>query len=283
MTRDRDGFDDGRDEGAGWREPAHLGEGGTQPPAEPDRSQPAGWEPPGWSLPSADPRGEAPEEQAGRPPIPPSGGGLFGSGRRRGSAEEQVVERDPEDWAVREWAARHGWTVGDGTAPEDAVLRELVATAPVRRITKDSRPARVLRGRAGSIELVAFDVVYEVGAGLVPQYAVTAAPVLLPLPRMRLSPVRFWKHGIGGLMQLPSGDAEFDSRWVLLTEQDSPELRRLVADPTLRGLLLGSDDGDEFWTAAGHVAAIRPDRHRALLVEHHARLLGAVLGALSRV
>jgi hypothetical protein len=57
----------------------------------------------------------------------------------------------------------------------------------------------------------------------------------------------------------------------------------------VRGLLLGSDDGDEFWTAGGGggwagggwVAAVRPDAHRPLLLEHHARLLTAVAGALA--
>jgi hypothetical protein len=46
-------------------------------------------------------------------------------------------------------------------------------------------------------------------------------------------------------------------------------------------LLLGSDDGDELWSAAGHLAALRPDGHRPSLIEHHARLLAAVVGALT--
>jgi hypothetical protein len=54
-----------------------------------------------------------------------------------------------------------------------------------------------------------------------------------------------------------------------------------VEDPAVQGLLLGSDDGDEFWAAAGHVAAIRPDGHRPELIEHHARLLNAIVAALS--
>jgi hypothetical protein len=140
-----------------------------------------------------------------------------------------------------------------------------------------------MRGRAGSIELVAFDVRFESGRVRQVEYAITAAPVLIPLPRMRLSPARLWKHGTGGMLQLPSGDPEFDTRWVLLAEQDSPELRRLVEDATFRGLLLGTDDGDEFWTAAGHLAVIRPLRHQASLIEHHARLLGTALGALAGV
>jgi hypothetical protein len=82
------------------------------------------------------------------------------------------------------------------------------------------------------------------------------------------------------MLQLPSGDAEFDGRWTMLTAEDSPALRAVVADPAVRGLLLGSDDGDEFWAAAGHVCAIRPDGHRPELLEHHGRLLTAVVGAL---
>ena len=39
--------------------------------------------------------------------------------------------------------------------------------------------------------------------------------------------------------------------------------------------------GDEFWTGAGHLAAIRPDGHRPQLIEHHTRLLTALVGALA--
>ncbi|MGY1807587.1 hypothetical protein ACI8AF_09470 [Blastococcus sp. SYSU D00669] len=298
MSRDRDGFDDRRDEGAGWQEPAHLGgAGGDQPPADrgPSRpDEPAAWEPPGWSLPPAQRDEHQPntveQPPADQPPLhqppvgPPAGEprrGLFGGPRRRTSgAAEQVFAYQGDLVGAQTWAVQHGWAVSDGTGPQDAVLAELIATAPVR-LTKDHRPAAVVRGRVGTTDLVAFDVVFESRRYRVPEYAVTAAPVLLPLPRMRLAPARFWKHGTGGLLQIPSGDEEFDLRWVLLATEDSPDLRRLVGDPTLRGLLLGSDDGDEFWTAAGHVAAIRPDGHRPSLIEHHARLLGAVLAALA--
>jgi hypothetical protein len=178
------------------------------------------------------------------------------------------------------WALQHGWTISDGEAPQDAVLAELVATAPVR-LGKDHRAASVLRGRSGTLELVAFDILFASGRYRVPEYAVTAAPLLVPLPYLRLTPARFWKHRTGGLLQIPSGDPEFDTRWVLLASEDTPAVRRLVQDLGLRALLLGSDDGDEFWTAAGHVAAIRPDGHRPELIEHHARLLGALVGALA--
>jgi hypothetical protein len=49
----------------------------------------------------------------------------------------------------------------------------------------------------------------------------------------------------------------------------------------VRQLLLGSDDGDELWSAVGFLAAVRPDGNRPQLIEHHARILAAVIGALA--
>ncbi|MCV2491250.1 hypothetical protein OF117_18035 [Geodermatophilus sp. YIM 151500] len=332
----RDRFDDGPDDGRGWQEPAHLGRDDDGAAREPEGAGPTrddeeidrpnfadrrrhpredisapGWEPPGWSMPPADPStrpapppsAEHPEEPppatgqpvpppsdrtgppypdpspAGQPGTPPPGSG-WGAGRPRGAAAE--VFRDQGDpFGTQAWAAHHGWTVSDGSAPQDAVLAELIASAPVQRASRDHRPGNVLRGRADTLDLVAFDVVYASGGYLVPQYAITAAPLLLPLPYLRLSPARFWRHRTGGLVPVPTGDAEFDARWVLLTAEDGEPVRRLAADATVRGLLLGTDDGDEFWAAAGHVAAIRPDAHRPLLVEHHARMLTAVVRAVT--
>jgi hypothetical protein len=175
---------------------------------------------------------------------------------------------------------QHGWSITDGTGPQDAVLADLVASAPVRA-TAEHRPAGVLRGRAGNLELVAFDVVYPVGRTWQAQWAVTAAPMLAAVPAFRLSPARLWQHRTSGLFPVASGNEAFDARWLLLASADTPELRRLVQDATVQQLLLGSDDGDEFWSAAGHIAVVRPDGHRPSLIEHHARLLTAVVGALT--
>lgn len=296
--RDRDGFDDRPDEGSGWREPGHLGgdgdrSGAEQPPAEqppadrPDQGGPGGgssaWQPPGWDLPPAAPDRPAEQPAAGPQTAAeqPVRGGLFGSGRPRRPTElEQVFAYQGDAVGAQGWAVQQGWAISDGTAPEDAVLAELVRTAPVRA-TNDHRPAGVMRGRYGTLDLVAFDVLYASGRYAVPEYAVTAAPVLGALPPLRLSPARFWKHRTGGLVQVPSDDPAFDARWVLLAAEDCPAARALVGDATVRGLLLGTDDGDEFWTAAGHLAAIRPDGHRPQLIEHHARLLTAIVSALA--
>ena len=175
------------------------------------------------------------------------------------------------------------------TPDPEPIGPDLVRSAPVRP-GKDHRPGNVVRGRGMGLDLVAFDVVYADKRRVVPEYAVTAAPVLATVPGLRLSPARFWKHRTGGLVPIPSGDPEFDARWVLLSSEDGPMVRRLVEDPAVRGLLLGSDDGDEFWSpgagrsgglAGGWIAAIRPDGHRPELIEHHARLLAAVVGALA--
>jgi hypothetical protein len=254
--RGEDGFGDdpGRD-GSGWHEPAHLGEG---TPGASRREEPApSWEPPGWSLPPGQP----------------------------GWTGAPVPALDDDPFGLRAEAVQRGWTVSDGSGPQDAVLRNLLAAGPVR-LGREHRPGGVVRGRGGALDLIAFDVVHPLGRRMLHAYAVTAAPLLGAVPALRLSPARFWKHRTGGLLHVPSGDPEFDTRWTLLAAEDGPRVRRLVEDPTVRGLLLGSDDGDEFWTAGGggwsggHLAVIRPDAHRPLLLEHHARLLTAAVSAL---
>jgi hypothetical protein len=305
--RDRDGADDGSD----WQEPSHLS--GNEP-ADDDETKPnfadrrstprdsdhtaegATWQPPGWDLPAATPDRDLPavppdpdrqpdvDPTWGPPPGPPvppqerTRRGLFGP-RARGEVEK-VFTYEGDVVGAQGWALQQGWTISDGNAPEDAVLKDLVASAPVRP-TKDHRPASVLRGRSGRLDLVAFDIVYASGRYVVPEYAVTAAPLLGAVPGLRLTPARFWKHRTGGLVPITSGDEAFDTRWMLLAAEDSPQVRRLAQDPAVHGLLLGTDDGDEFWTAAGHLAVVRPDGHRPQLLEHHARLLSAVVGALS--
>jgi hypothetical protein len=193
---------------------------------------------------------------------------------------ERAFRSETDLIGAQGWALQHGWTISDGQGPQDAVLADLIATSPVRP-GKEARAAGVLRGRAGALEFVAFDIAYAVGRSVVPKYAVSAAPLLGAVPGLRLSPARFWRHRTGGLVPVPSGNEAFDSRWLLLATEDGPQVRRLVQDPAVQGLLLGTDDGDEFWTGAGHLAAVRPDGHRPLLIEHHVRLLTALVGALT--
>ncbi|MGY1803220.1 hypothetical protein ACI78T_08065 [Blastococcus sp. SYSU D00922] len=302
--RDRDGFEEGFDDqaGRGWQEPSHLSgdEAGDQPNFADRRKQPrdsdhtaegASWQPPGWDLPAATPdRGQgvdpswAPPTSPGSPPAttaPERTGGLFGGRQRQQDPEmTRAFTYEGDQLGAQSWALQHGWTISDGSGPQDAVLAELMAGSPVRP-GKEARAAGVLRGRAGAVELVAFDVVYPWGRQWVAKYAITAAPVLGAVPGLRLSPARLWKHRTGGLIPLQSGNDAFDTRWQLLVAEDGPQVRRLVQDPAVQGLLLGSDDGDEFWTGAGHVAGVRPDGHRPQLIEHHARLLTAIVGALA--
>ncbi|MGY2076923.1 hypothetical protein [Blastococcus sp. SYSU DS0828] len=297
--------------GAGDEDRPNFADRRRTPRDEPPANQP--WQPPGWDLPAAEPERPAPSREdvppAGYPPpqgpqypqaqppqeqhpqqqfppqeFPPpeqpARRGLFGRRRRTPGAVEQVFRYEGDLVGAQGWALQNGWTVSDGTAPEDAPLADLIASAPVRA-TKDHRAGNVLRGRAGTLELVAFDVVYASGRYLVPEYAVTAVPMLGSVPGFRLSPARFWRHRTGGLVPMPSGDEAFDARWLLLAAEDDPRLRRLAQDPAVHALLLGSDDGDEFWSAAGHVAAVRPDGHRPQLLEHHTRLLTAITAGLT--
>ncbi|HEY0404057.1 MAG TPA: hypothetical protein VGD09_18730 [Blastococcus sp.] len=280
--RDREpgeGFDPAG-EGSGWREPEHLGggdpaAGGDPEPAPP--AEPSSWEPPGWNLPPAVPDRTPP---AAGTEQEWTGGPRFGDGPRAPAPMERAFRSETDLVGAQGWALQHGWTISDGEGPEDAVLRDLMATSPVRP-GKEARPASVLRGRAGALELVAFDIAYPLGKSLVPKYAVTAAPLLGTVPGLRLSPARFWRHRTGGLVPIVSGNDAFDARWLLLAAEDSPQVRRLVQDPAVQGLLLGTDDGDEFWTGAGFLAAVRPDGHRPQLIEHHTRLLAALVGALA--
>ncbi|MEU2347688.1 hypothetical protein [Modestobacter sp. NPDC049651] len=278
--RDRDGFDDG----AGWQEPAHLGEGAGAPagrPEQPADPAPDGWQPPGWDLPAVEPERtiDRPLPPPAPAPVPPPAPGPAPD-RSRPDAERAFADQgDP--WGTLAWAASIGWSSSDGTGPEDAALAELVRSAPVRP-GKEDRPGNVVRGRGPGIDLVACDIVSPLGRDRwVSTHAITAAPLLGAVPGFRLSPARFWKHRTGGLLQLPSGDPEFDARWVLLAAEDGPAVRGVVASPEVRQLLLGSDDGDELWSAAGFVAAVRPDGQRPALVEHQARILTAVVAALA--
>jgi hypothetical protein len=272
--RDPDGSDPAG-EGSGWREPEHLGEGPGREPAEP--IEPASWQPAGWDLPSVEP-----DRTTRAPGADPewTRGPRFGDGPRSPDQVQRAFQVETDMVGAQGWALQHGWTISDGQGPQDAVLGELIASAPVRP-GKEARAASVLRGRAGTLDVVAFDIAYPVGRSVVPRYAVTAAPMLGVVPGLRLSPARFWRHRTGGLVPVPSGNEAFDARWLLLAAEDGPQLRRLVQDPAVQGLLLGSDDGDEFWTGAGHLAAVRPDGHRPLLIEHHVRLLTALVGALT--
>jgi hypothetical protein len=270
-----EGFDPAA-EGSGWREPEHLG-GGTPSPDEPvDPTR--GWEPPGWNLPPATPDRTRPEPAAEQEWA---GGPRFGDGPRAADPMDRAFRPETDLVGAQDWALQHGWTISDGEGPGDAVLRDLIASSPVRP-GKEARPASVLRGRAGALELVAFDIAYPLGRSVVPKYAVTAAPLLGEVPGLRLSPARFWRHRTGGLVPVVSGNAAFDARWLLLAAEDGPQVRGLVQDPAVQGLLLGTDDGDEFWTGAGHLAAVRPDGHRPQLIEHHSRLLAALVAALGR-
>jgi len=288
MNTPRDRDDDGSD----WQEPAHLSDDQPDQPNIADRRRtpredpPAGpdtWQPPGWDLPAASPdRDGGGVDPSSAPPAtqapPARGGGLFGRRRARDPEMERAYTLETDPVGAQSWALQHGWTVSDGSGPEDAALAGLIASSPVRP-GKEARAASVLRGRYGSLELVAFDIAYPLGQGLVPKYAVTAAPLLGAVPGLRLSPARLWKHRTAGLVPIPSGNEAFDTRWLLLAAEDGPQVRRLSQDPAVHGLLLGSDDGDEFWTAEGFLAAVRPDGHRPQLLEHHARLLNAIVGS----
>src|SRR3954451_8449394 len=121
--RDRDRFDDGPG-GDDWREPSHLGEGqpGKDDPA------PSSWEPPGWDLPPATPDRSEQAPPADRIPDPQEQERGAGPARRRGAVAGAFGYRGALVGA-RPGAVKHGWAAPDGDGPQDAVLRDLIATA----------------------------------------------------------------------------------------------------------------------------------------------------------
>ena len=176
---------------------------------------------------------EPPTSAAGRRRRPPrpDRGPLRRRARRardRPRAGDPVLEACPyrgDPWGVQGVGAgrRLGGLRRDGPArrrPRRGARRQ-----PAARWARRPGPAACIRGRAGTLELVAFDVVEPLGRRWVPRFGITAAPLLAPPPYFRLTPARFWKHRTGGLLQLPSGDPAFDTRWTMLVAEDAPPLR----------------------------------------------------------
>ena len=228
----------------GWREPSHLGPGPAAP--GPRRSPPAG--PP--------PRA-AGTRSGRRSPTAATRGACrrWALARRLGELRRhRPARRRPRRGARRQPAAR-----GQGR--------------PARR--RRPRPGRHARAgrlrRRGALRARVGPAVRRHGRA--PARAAAVLPAepgpLLEAPHRRAAAAAQRQPGV----RHPLDDAGRRGR------------RRRCAGwcrtRTLQGLLLATDDGDEFWTAAGHVAAVRPDGQRPDLVEHHARLLGAVVAALS--
>lgn len=228
-------------------------------------------------------------------PPPQEPGQPFGQGPGQGPDDAPIQDNRqrrrrwftmPDWWAeqpeappLTEWAQEHGWSVSDGDAAEDAGLVDLIASAPMR-LDEYHRARGVVRGQVGNWRMTAFEITYERGRDRVRRYAVTAAPSLVPLPTLRLVPARFWSHKTGGMLALPSDDQAFDTRWTLLVAEDSATARALLAEP-VRALLLASEDRDEIWYGAGHLAITRPDNHYPDLLQWHRQVLATLLAALS--
>src|SRR4051812_46765731 len=158
MTSERDRSD----EGAGWHEPSHLGGDGSGDGADrPADDAGQRWQPPGWSLPPAErqvpPGQSAPpaaepdvdgpaRDEPGHGVDPRAAAGPDRPGRDPRGVVQQVFSYQGDLVGAQGWAFQHGWTISDGEGPEDKLLTALLQAAPVR-LTRDHRPASVLRGR----------------------------------------------------------------------------------------------------------------------------------------
>ena len=146
-------------------------------------------------------------------------------------------------------------------------------SAPARRIDADHHPRNVIAGSIDGLDMLAFDIAVSASTGWIPEWAVTAAAVPDSAPTVRLTPARLWLHNPDGLAQLDTGDQAFDARWRVLGDARA---QRVADDPAVRQALLATDDGDDIWTAAGYLAALRPDGHRPQLLEHHVHLIALI-------
>ncbi|MGY1857279.1 hypothetical protein [Modestobacter sp. SYSU DS0290] len=200
-------------------------------------------------------------------------------GHRRGPADDVFASR-ADRAGTTSWSRRAGWAAAERTDARHRIAEELVRSAPARRIDADHHPRGLVAGSTGGLELLAFDIAVSARTGAVPEWAVTAVAVPEGVPTVRITPARLWRHDPRELVQLPTDDEALDARWRFLGGDERAV--RVAADPALRQTLLATDDGDDIWTAAGHVAALRPDGHRPQLLEHHVRLLAVVHGALTR-
>ncbi len=201
----------------------------------------------------------------------------LGRGHGRGSADE-VFASDADRGGAGAWARQAGWERVGASSPQRVAAEELVRSAPVRRIGSDHHARDVVAGSIDGLDVLAFDIAVSASTGWIAEWAVTAAALPDDPPVVRLTPTRLWLHDPDGLTRVESGDAAFDARWRVLG--DGARAQHVADDVAVRQALLATDDGDDIWIAAGHLAALRPDGHRPLLLEHHVRLLAVVHRAL---
>ncbi|MPQ97111.1 hypothetical protein GB931_04050 [Modestobacter sp. I12A-02628] len=210
------------------------------------------------------------------------GPGRLGLGLGRGHAFgplDAVFVSGADRSGTRRRAAELGWAVPDSPGPLDDVVDALVASLPVHR--DDDHHARHLVAAPDGSAL-AFDVALGTSSGWFVEWAVTALALPAPAPVLRVTPARLSLVGPFRWRRVDSGDDELDARWRVLAGDDDPRAERFARDPDVRAALLGTDDGDDLWTAAGMLAAIRPDGHRPALLDHHLQLLGVLQRSLSR-
>jgi hypothetical protein len=211
------------------------------------------------------------------------GPGRHGLGMSRGHSRglaDDVFASQANRGGTAAWLRQHNWTPIDASDNRFSDAGELVRTAPARRIGDDHHPRNVRAGDAGQAQGLAFEIGVDAATGWIPEWAVTALTCAPSAPTVRWTPARLWSHNPTKLVQLPSGNADFDARWRILSTSDDELSRRVAADPAAQQALLATDDGDDTWTAAGHVAALRPDGHRPELLTHHLQLLSVLKGSL---
>ena len=251
MSTPADGAGPGEPEDGGWREPA-------------------GWE-------RRRPGRCAPAPPADRAGSPAPADAVAGSGGRAGSVARGLHATRATSSGAQGWALQHGWSISDGTGPQDAVLAELRGLgARAGRPRSTGRPACCAAAPAPRAGRLRRRLPGRPRPGM-PQWAVTAAPLLAAVPALPALPRPV----------LAAPDRRAAARWPAGTRRSTragccspPRTRRscaaLVQDPAVQGCCWAATTATSSGPAAGH--SPRPARRApAALIEHHARLLTAVV------
>ena len=251
-----------------------------------DRSSPTGggWHEPSTSAgepPAADRSGSRrrPAVAAGSAELGPAAARAAAArpGRPRcGAAARADVGRGLRATRATSSAPRAGRCSTAGRSPTAAARRtpswpSLVASAPgASRSRSTGRPA-CCAAAPGTLELVAFDVVYPLGRSAgVPQYAVTAAPLLGAVPGSGCPRPGSGSTGPAGWCRWSAGTRRSTRAGCCCAAEDSPELRRWP-----RTRVAGSAARQRRRRRVLVRGAVRrrgpAGRPPAALIEHHAR------------
>ena len=194
---------------------------------------------------------------------------------------EQPVMVPPADtWGTQAWALSVGWLLSDGTGPEDAPLAALVHERP--GAPGQGGPCRAGPARPGNgLDLVAFDIVSPMG-----RQSVARTRSLPPRCSAPSPPSGCPRPGCGGTA--PAAWCRCPARTRSSTAAgccSRPRTARRCAGWSRTRWSASCCSAATTATSCGRPPASSPrsgpTANRPQLIEHHARILAAVVAALA--